>query len=287
METMQYRSVNLKTMTSHFGIAVSRAFYAIALIAFGTQHFLFGDFIAGRAPAWPEGLPGKFPFAYASGLLLIVSGLAVLANKKARLAMAVSGIVILVWAALRNIYGIAMNPEYGGLLTNNFKALTIGSGAFIVADTFMKEGGSSSLDKLISPMANLGKHLVALFLLVAGVQHFLFVDFVKFLVPTWIPGDLFWTYFSACALIAAGVGLITGIKVSLAAHLAGWMVFAWVLLLHIPRAIVNANQNEWTAVFEALAVSGLLFLIYARETNSLQARTVETHERVKHAGKNL
>jgi uncharacterized membrane protein len=263
-------------MTSPAWITITRAFYAIALIAFGIQHFLFGDFIAGRAPAWPEGLPGQLLFAYATGLLLIISGLAVVANKKARLTMAVSGITILVWAALRNIYGLAINPEYGGLLTNNFKALTIGSGAFIVADTFSKDDNSSSLDKLISTMALAGKYLIALFLFTAGVQHFLFAEFVKFLVPEWIPGAFFWTYFSAVALIAAGLGMITGVKAALAAQLASWMVFAWVLLLHIPRAIVNANQNEWTAVFEALAVSGLLFLIYARESSAVQTRAVRT-----------
>jgi putative oxidoreductase len=260
-------------MTSRFGITMPRAFYGIALIAFGIQHFLFGDFIAGRAPEWPGELPGRFLFAYASGLSLVVGGLGVLVNKKARLAMVISGMVILIWAALRNIYGIAMNPEYGGLLTNTFKALTIGSGAFIVADTFMEERDASSLDRLISAMAVAGKYFLGFFLFIAGVQHFLFVDFVKFLVPTWIPGDIFWTYFSAFALIAAGLGLITGIKVSLAAHLAGWMVLAWVFLLHVPRAIVNANQNEWTAVFEALAVSGLLFLIYAKESRVPQTVT--------------
>jgi uncharacterized membrane protein len=263
-------------MTSPAWITITRAFYAIALIAFGIQHFLFGDFIAGRAPAWSEGLPGQLPFAYATGLLLIIGGLAVLADKKARLGMVVSGVTILIWAALRNIYGLAMNPEYGGLLTNNFKALTIGLGAFIVADTFSKEDNSSSFDKLVSTMAVAGKYLTALFLFTAGVQHFLFADFVKFLVPEWIPGSFFWTYFSAVALIAAGLGLITGIKSALAAQLAGWMVFVWVLVLHIPRAIVNANQNEWTAVFEALAVSGLLFLIYTRESSAVRTGAIRT-----------
>jgi hypothetical protein len=43
------------------------------------------------------------------------------------------------------------------------------------------------------------------------------------------------------------------------------MVFLWVLLLHIPRAIgaldAASSRNEWTAVFEALAVSGIALVI--------------------------
>jgi uncharacterized membrane protein len=273
METSTGYPIRFKTMTSQFYTSAPRAFYAFALIAFGIQHFLAGDFIAGRAPAWPVGLPGQLLFAYATGSLLILTGLAVLVNKKARLALSVAGLLILTWAALRNIYGIALNPEYGGLLTNNFKALSIGAGAFIVADALPNDD-SPSLEKLIRSMAIAGKYLLGLFLLIAGVQHFLFSEFVKFLIPTWIPGDLFWTYFSAIALIAAGIGLISGIKTSLAALLAGWMIFAWVFLLHLPRVIVIANQNEWTSVFEALAVSGLLFLIYVKEARSLGTRTI-------------
>ena len=37
--------------------------FAIALIGLGVEHFVFGEFITGRAPAWPEGVPGKAVFA--------------------------------------------------------------------------------------------------------------------------------------------------------------------------------------------------------------------------------
>ena len=247
-------------MTSYPGINVCRAFYTSALIAFGIQHFRTGDFIAGRAPAWPAGIAGQSLFAYLSGAVLVITGLAVFSNKKARLALTISGILILVWAGIRNIYQIALHPEYGALLTNTFKALTLGSGAFVVAHSFTK-AGSAWLDQLINRFALIGKYIIALFLLVGGVQHFLFADFVKYLVPTWIPGALFWTYFAGVALIATGLGLITNIKSYWAALLGGWMVLAWVLVLHLPRVITYQNQNEWTAVFEALAFSGILFLL--------------------------
>jgi uncharacterized membrane protein YphA (DoxX/SURF4 family) len=248
-------------MTPQLQVKVLRAFYAIPLIAFGIQHFLFGSFITGRAFAWPASFPGQAPFAYAAGLLFIITGIAVLANFKPRLALTLSGIIILAWAGLRNIYGLMLNPEYGGLLTNLFKALTLGTSAFIVADSFSESDDASVRDPLIVRLAQVGRYTVALFLVVAGLQHFLFAEFVKFLIPAWIPGGLFWTYFSAVALIAAGLGIIIGVKARLAALCAAWMIFAWVFLLHLPRALAEQNQNEWTAIFEALAVSGVLFLV--------------------------
>ena len=100
----------------------------------------------------------------------------------------------------------------------------------------------------------------------SGIQHFLFAQFVKTLVPAWIPPDQsFWTYFAAVALIAGGAGLMVPRTTRLAAALSGLMIFLWVLLLHIPRALGAPDaaqaQNEWTAVFEALAFSGIAFML--------------------------
>lgn len=48
----------------------------------------------------------------------------------------------------------------------------------------------------------------------------------------------------------------------LAAILTGFMIFAWVIMLHIPRALAAPHDaNETTAVFEALAISAAAFLV--------------------------
>jgi uncharacterized membrane protein len=101
-------------------------------------------------------------------------------------------------------------------------------------------------------------------MILCGIQHFIWVEFVTSLVPAWIPGALFWTYFAGVALIAGGSGLMVPWTAPLAGTLSGLMVFIWFLILHIPRAMAadpgNA-RNEWIAVFEALAVSGLAFVV--------------------------
>jgi uncharacterized membrane protein len=103
------------------------------------------------------------------------------------------------------------------------------------------------------------------FLISSGVQHFLFVPFVATLVPVWIPGPRFWTYFAGVALIAGGAGLILPWTARLAGSLSGLMIFLWFVMLHIPRALAAADaasrRNEWTAVFEALAMSGIAFVL--------------------------
>jgi uncharacterized membrane protein len=113
-----------------------------------------------------------------------------------------------------------------------------------------------------------GRCSLGAFLVLAGVQHFLFAQFVVTLVPTWIPGAMFWTYFAAVALIAGGVGIIFPPTSRLAAALVGAMIFIWLLVLHIPRGVSMHNQNEWTAAIEALAFSGIAFALVARQSRS-------------------
>jgi uncharacterized membrane protein YphA (DoxX/SURF4 family) len=99
---------------------------------------------------------------------------------------------------------------------------------------------------------------------VFGIEHFVYPAFVATLVPAWIPGHLFWTYFAGVALIAGGIGMMVKSTTRIASLMVGIMIFLWLLMLHIPRAIADPRTglgNEWTSVFEALAFSGIGFML--------------------------
>lgn len=231
-------------------------FVAIALIGWGIMHFLAGDFIAGRAPSWPEAIPGKIAWAYASGLVLIVAALSIIfPNQKTSAAVACAGLIILAWAGGRTLLVVLPNLDYGGNLTNFGKAITIGSGLLLIAFDKKKTMFTSACV------------CIGIFFLIGGIQHFIFIDFVKTLVPRWIPGDVFWSYVAGLGLIAAGIALITGFVRKTAALIAAYMVFTWFLILHIPRGFgETASFNEWIAIFEALFVASILTVIYHKSS---------------------
>lgn len=255
-------------------VRVGQLFFGLALIAFGIQQFLWGDFVPGRATAWPAGLPGRLGWAYLSGALFIVCGAAIIFGKKAREAAILSGTIIFVWALLRHIPELAANP-HGIVLTNTGKALVLFGGAFAVAGSLP---GRAGLADVVSRFINsqnafiyLGRFCLGAFMILAGIQHFQFTQFVATLVPDWIPGHYFWTYFSAVALLAGGLGLFLPQTARLAAALSGIMIFLWVVLLHVPRALAAPPElirNEWTAVFEALAFSGIAFVLTRKSSDS-------------------
>jgi hypothetical protein len=101
---------------------------------------------------------------------------------------------------------------------------------------------------------------MGIFLIICGVQHFMFLQFVATLIPTWFPGDaMLWSKLAGVALIAFGIGLFIPQTARWAALLTGIMIFLWVWIVHVPRIGVSVSDN--VAVFEALAFSGIGFVM--------------------------
>ena len=238
----------------------------LALVAFGVANFVVGDFVAGRAPAWPPGIPGQIGWAYITGLLLIGAGLCIVTGRWAVRAALVAAAVIAAWAFFRQIPHALLDAQLGGEWTKLGKALTFSGGLVGVAGSFTL----SALDATDADvhrawiMRAVGRLSLGAFLVASGLQHLLFTPFVATLVPAWIPDPIFWTYFAAAALIAGGIGLVFAATSRLAATLVGLMVLTWFFVLHVPRGLAINNQNEWTAVIEALAVSGIALALVQR-----------------------
>jgi uncharacterized membrane protein len=246
-------------------VPIGRSLFAVALIGLGTEHFLFRDFVTGRAPAWPASIPGGAIWAYLTGVAFVLTGAAILLRRRARpAALAAAGLVFL-WALLRHIPVVVAAPLLSGQWTGAGKALTFVGGLLAVAGTLPKLEAHRPTRLL--GIANLerepvlvGRVCLGLFLLLTGIQHFLFTEFVASLIPVWFPGDaVFWTYFAGVALISGGLGLLVPRTARLAAFLSGCMVFSWFWIVHLPRTFLGVSDS--IAVFEALAVSGIAFVL--------------------------
>lgn len=242
-------------------IVIGRVAFAAALAFWGVQQLHYGAFVTRAMPAWPDATPFHTLGPYLVGAIFLLAAAAILLRRQARrAALLVATLVLLGFflVALPNVFDDAL---LGGAWTNAGKAFWIAVGALVVATSFSVEPDSPT-DRLFLV---LGRIALGGFMIQSGVQHFLWDDFVHTLVPTWIPGGPFWTYFSGVALIAGGIGLLLPRTARLAALLSGAMVLAWVLLLHLPRALLTVRDaNEATALFEAIAFSGLAFLLAAK-----------------------
>jgi len=252
---------------------LGRFFLAISMIAFGAQHFVYLGFVTRVFPKAPAWIPAHSFLACVFGAFLVAAGAAIMIEKAARLAALLLGAVILVSFALLYLPLLLTTPPNGGLWTNAGKALALSGGSFLVAGSLpAKLGGPADalarIVKALEKFIPLGRFFLAAFLILGGIEHFIYIKFVASLVPSWIPGPVFWAYFAGVALIAGGVGISVPLTSRLAGALSGLMIFLWVVILHIPLAAANlSNANETTAVFEALAFSGAAFLVAAAPKN--------------------
>ena len=243
-------------------LPLGRCCFALALIAFGIQHLIYGDFVTRVVPAWPARLLPRALWAYLVGAALVAAGGAILLQFRTRgVALRLAALLLLSFVFL-GLPMAATDMAWGGKWTNAGKALALCGGALAVA--LSASGAADRAIRLPGRFIVVGRIFFALFLILGGVQHFIWAQFVKTMVPAWIPGPVFWTYFAGVALIAGGVGIVLPQTTRLAARWTGVMIFLWVILLHIPRAVANLHDsNETTAVFEALAFSGIAFVLGA------------------------
>src|ERR1700735_2030939 len=125
--------------------------------------------------------------------------------------------------------------------------------AFLIA-AFLADGRefwkAQGLDKAYS----LGRVCLAVPIAVFGAEHLSSPQTSAQLVPPWMPGKLFWTYFVGIALIAAALSFIFRIAMRLSATLLGIMFLCFVAMMDIPGAIAQPhNRIAWTLAARELA----------------------------------
>ena len=99
-------------------------------------------------------------------------------------------------------------------------------------------------------------------LAVFGALHLFGPDFVKALVPPYMPGGrMFWVYFVGCALIAASLSIATKIEVRWSGLLVGIMMFMFVAMLYVPGGLRQMHAHiPW-------ARSRFTWIIVCRESS--------------------
>ncbi|HEX4371821.1 MAG TPA: hypothetical protein VHZ50_00820 [Puia sp.] len=246
---------------------IARIFYCVGIIGIAAQQFYYNDFRPVLIPQWPEWLPTILIWANITGAILIVLSVCILIKKNEKnAALILGGFLLFLFLVFQVPYMLFVFPYtwHLGVWTNPLKTLALSGGAFVVAGSFSTAVAKNSLMKFLSAFISCGKIFFSIMLISFGIDHFLYADGVKDLVPGWIPGHIFWTYVAGVLLIGTGVAIILNIKRRLVSMLAGIMLLAWFLILHIPRAVAHPEMekgNEITSVFEALAFSGIAFLI--------------------------
>jgi uncharacterized membrane protein len=121
-------------------VTVGRFFVAIPAVFFGVEHFLHPEFAPGVPlekiiPVW---VPGRLPWAYLAGTVLVAAGVALIVDRKARMAATSLGIMILLLVLFVYLPILVASPT--DIVSLNYFADTLlFSGAALLLADALKE----------------------------------------------------------------------------------------------------------------------------------------------------
>lgn len=107
--------------------------YAISLPIFGVLHFVFRAYVASVIPGW---LPAHLFWAYATGVLHIAAGLAILTGVRGRLAAVLAGAMFGSWVVLLHLPRAIAAGDHRSEWTSLFVALAMCGAGWLVARAF-------------------------------------------------------------------------------------------------------------------------------------------------------
>jgi uncharacterized membrane protein len=261
--TMQARSA-VRQLASNDMLAAGRTIFGLGILGLGLQHLLLTDFPAGLEPV-PDWVTGRALWASVVGCLLMITGICIVANRRARLASVALATMLVAGTMLLHLPELIVNPASGGKWVSAFELLALAASALALAALSRREPRlSGRWNALVDRMTVPGIALLGLSSIVFGTVHFLYAQAVAGLIPGWIPGALAWTYAIGAARIAAGLSLVTRVKAQITATLLTLMYGTWVLIVHIPRVVSSVTDaSEWTLLVLAVAFCGGACLVAA------------------------
>jgi uncharacterized membrane protein len=240
-------------------LSSGRALFSLAVIALGIETLMcarsVGHSLGPRYDVLPvlPWLPAIPWLAYLFGAIWVACGLGLLSKRTVRTAAITLGGLLFLCALILEVPKNAANISNISLRTTVFEPLALASLAWLLPG----RGATPTL------LERLSRYLLALSLVVFGVDHFLALAFIATLLPGWIPWHVFWVAFFGAAFIAAGLSIGLNFVSRWAAACIGLMFGIWVVTLHLPRVLglyavpgAPRDPNEWSSLFIAIALWG-------------------------------
>ena len=123
--------------------------------------------------------------------------------------------------------------------------------------------------------------LLAVVLIVFGIEHFVHPRNMLIYVPTWIPGGLTWVYIVGAACIIVAVSFMLNQMVKVTAYLLALLLFSFVFCVHLPNYLNTADSEYRQLAFlnilkdTALAAFALYIASNARHQKVLEETAIE------------
>jgi uncharacterized membrane protein YphA (DoxX/SURF4 family) len=237
--------------------------YGVAALGLGVAGLVWADFALVWQPVASD-VPHRTILAYLVAVTEVLSGLAMLWRRTAASGAIVLAILFAIGVVLLHLPKVVAHP------------LAIGPWGGVAEQSALVAGG------LLAFAMTAGIDSVALYCacwvlfglccLVFGAEHFKYENETAAMVPKYLPmGQHFWARATGVAHIAAGLGILSGIRARLAAQMLTAMFVVFQVLVHAPVLIADPHGHmSWVINAINLALTGSAWIV----ADSLKGRTV-------------
>jgi len=241
---------------------VTHLFFALTIAATGIIGLAGGAF-APILSGVPKSLPGRELLAYVCDTLLLACGAGLLVRRTGAPAALVLLIFLILWTLLFKVPFIIRHPLVEGSYQTNGENAVLIAGAWVLYVAFAEETKRWRFGFVAGdPGLRIAHVLYGLALIAFGFSHFAYLNLTAPIIPSWLPGHVFWAYFTGAAYVAAGVAIVSGILARLAALLVALQIALMTILVWGP--IVTAGKvsaMNWQETIVSWALTAAAFVI--------------------------
>lgn len=211
--------------------------FAAGMVGFGVVGLSTGYFAGEWQPVVPW-LAGRMVLGYASAALLLVCGLALLSERAARWSVRVLCLYLAVWQLLR-LPGVVRQPGVEVVWENMAETAAYLAGGLVLLVLLGGLRGWLAGERGL----RVARFWLGVWLIPVGLSHFFYAKVTYSMVPAWMPWRVVWGPFTGAGHIAAGLGLLAGLRFRALGRVAAWceaaMIALFTLLIWIPAAAMR------------------------------------------------
>jgi uncharacterized membrane protein len=244
---------------------VSRLFFALTRLAMGLigLNTLTG-FIGGGSipmlPPLPDTVPAHELLTYVSIAVSLVGGAGLLARRTGAAAALVLLAYFIAWAVLFKVPIIVRAP------LEEVSYQNMGESLVLVAATWVLYRELSRSQNFLTgnPGLRVAQLIYGLALFAFGLSHFFYLSLTAPLIPGWLPGHVFWAYFTGSIYLATGIALAAGFYVRPAAAIVTAQIALITLLVWGPMVVAgHMTVFHWQETIVSCALTAGAWVVAA------------------------
>jgi uncharacterized membrane protein YphA (DoxX/SURF4 family) len=206
----------------------------------------------------PAHIPARQALAYLTAFGLLFGGLAIQAQRFARVGAIVLGFLYLVFGALW-LPRVVAYPQIFGTWGGVFEQLSLVAAAMVIYASVEPNQEAESE----AGLGQAGRILYGVCAVVFGLNHFFAIPETANMVPKWIPpGPYFWAVGTGVAHLLAGVSILSGILARTASRLLTLMLLLFGVLVWLPSLRGHTQEHMvWSGNAINLVMAGAAWVI--------------------------